>query len=820
MKKYLLTAIIALLCLGALLCLSACGSDTATTTEAKGCNHSEETVAGKAATCTEAGLTDGKKCSKCGEILVEQEVINALGHTEITVDAKSPTCTETGLTEGKKCSVCNTFTVEQTVIPATGHTEITLDAVPSTCKEAGLSAGKKCSVCDTVTVKQQKLPLGEHNYVKGECTVCQKNVGEGLEFTLNSDGQSYSVTGIGTYESTDVIIPEIYKTLPVTTIGVRAFFNCDNITSVTIPSSVTVIDNEAFVGCINLSSVSIPDSVTTIGTGAFMNCYGISSLTIGKGVVSIGNRAFSGCGKLTSVVIPNKVSSIGSSAFSGCTDLLSITLGQLVNSIGENAFVSCPKIVEIYNLSALDVNPYFYNEKVIHTSASAESILKTVGDYIFMRYQGNNFLMCYIGNNNEITLPQDYNGEEYQIYRYAFANRKDITKVVISDKVTAIGINAFENCSELTDIKIGSGVTAIADYAFMSCLKLARVDVNSLNTWFNIQFGNQYANPIRYATNLYVNGSLLTELTIPESVNTVNSYAFCNLDCLETVVIPGHVTSIGFGAFADCSNIKTITVPFLGASLDNAENDKFGYIFGTTSYGLDHKTAVPSSLKTVVITGGTFIADNAFNGCQYIESITLPDTVVTIGHQSFRDCTALSSISIPQNLTTVGSLAFDNCSGLTKVNIKSLEGWCNINFGPNLVANPLYYAKNLYLNDTLVTEIVIPGSVTEIKCLAFTGCTNITKVTIHDGVTLIAEEAFRGCSELTTVTVGSGVIRIEPKAFNGCTKLSSVTFANTSGWYSTSNQYASSGTSLNLTDTGNNATMIRENNYNYWKRNP
>ena len=125
--------------------------------------HTEETVAGKAATCTEAGLTDGKKCSVCGEITVEQQVINALGHTEETVAGKAATCTEAGLTDGKKCSVCGEITVAQQVINALGHTEKTIAGKAATCTEAGLTDGKKCSVCGEITVAQQVINALGHD---------------------------------------------------------------------------------------------------------------------------------------------------------------------------------------------------------------------------------------------------------------------------------------------------------------------------------------------------------------------------------------------------------------------------------------------------------------------------------------------------------------------------------------------------------------------------------------------------------------------------------------------------------------------------------
>ncbi len=162
MKKIIMYLLIAVLCISALLCLSGCKDESVTTTA---CSHLEETVSGKAATCTESGLTDGKKCSKCGEILVEQEVIIALGHSEIDLAAIEPTCTLTGLTEGKQCSVCQAVTVEQMTVPAKGHTEVSLEDVEATCTKTGFTGGKKCSVCQAITDAQTVIPVIAHTEI-------------------------------------------------------------------------------------------------------------------------------------------------------------------------------------------------------------------------------------------------------------------------------------------------------------------------------------------------------------------------------------------------------------------------------------------------------------------------------------------------------------------------------------------------------------------------------------------------------------------------------------------------------------------------------
>ena len=193
--------------------ICSCGHTKNETIPAKG--HTDETVAGKDATCTETGLTEGKKCSVCGVTTKAQETISAKGHTDETVAGKDATCTETGLTEGKKCSVCGVTTKAQETISAKGHTnaqavkenevapnctdkgsydnviycsvcsaQVSRETIPvdalghkeetvagkaATCTETGLTEGKICSACNKVFVPQEVIPALGHTH--GELTV-------------------------------------------------------------------------------------------------------------------------------------------------------------------------------------------------------------------------------------------------------------------------------------------------------------------------------------------------------------------------------------------------------------------------------------------------------------------------------------------------------------------------------------------------------------------------------------------------------------------------------------------------------------------------
>ncbi len=147
---------------------STCGK-----TEGEALGHKEQILPAKAATCTETGLTEGKKCSACGKILVAQEETPALGHTEELVPGKANTCTESGLTAGKKCSVCDETLLAQEVIPAPGHNEEILSAKEATCTTNGLTEGKKCSACNEILVEQEVIPAThKEEIIPGKAASC------------------------------------------------------------------------------------------------------------------------------------------------------------------------------------------------------------------------------------------------------------------------------------------------------------------------------------------------------------------------------------------------------------------------------------------------------------------------------------------------------------------------------------------------------------------------------------------------------------------------------------------------------------------------
>ena len=134
----------------------------------------------------------------------------------------------------------------------------------------------------------------------------------------------------------------------------------------------------------------------------------------------------------------------------------------------------------------------------------------------------------------------------------------------------------------------------------------------------------------------------------------------------------------------------------------------------------------------------------------------------------------VTEIVIPDYVTSIGDSAFENCTNLANVYITSIEKWCNISFG-NEYANPFCYAENLYLNNQLVTELVIPNGVTSIGAYAFYNCDNLTSLIISSSVTTIYSYAFGSCDNLTSVLIGNGVTNIYAYTFYGCSSLAEMT---------------------------------------------
>ncbi len=589
---------------------------------------------------------------------------------------------------------------------------------------------------------------------------------------------TYSVTSIGDYAFdwcsglTSVTIPN-----SVTSIGDYAFADCSGLTSVTIPNSVTSIGNYAFEYCTGLTSVTIPNSVTSIGDGAFSVCEGLTSIVVENGnsvydsrnncnaiIETATNTLIAGCQNTT---IPNSVTSIGSSAFYGCTGLTSITIPDSVTSIGVRAFWYCTGLtsVTIPN-SVTSIGKDTFGRCTGLTSVTIPNSVTSIGNSAFY----------WCSSLTSITIPNSVTS----IGSSAFEDCTGLTSVTIGNSVTSVGDSAFYLCSSLTSVEIPNSVTDIGNYAFYKCTGLTSVTIdNSVTSIGNFAFAGcsgltsvTIGNSVTSIEEGAFSGcSGLTSVTIPNSVTSIGSSAFSGCRGLTSVTIPNSVTSIGVGAFYNCTGLTSVTI-------GNSVTSIGDYAFKGCS---NFKNIVWNAINCndFTSTSTPFYYHNG-TSVQYdlrsqITSFTFGEKVAHIPACLCYGMRSLVAVTIPNSVTSIGRSAFKDCSGLEKVSITDIAMWCNIAFRNDWFANPLSYAQNLYLNGELVTDLVIPNSVTSIGDYAFFKCTGLTSVEIPNSVTSIGEEAFEYCSSLSSVTIPNSVTSIEWGAFYSCTGLTSVT---------------------------------------------
>ena len=557
-------------------------------------------------------------------------------------------------------------------------------------------------------------------------------------------------------------------TYKVTFILGRAFYNCRELISITIPEGITIIGDEAFYGCENLNSVYLPSSTEKISANSFWGTkwyekyknaapdglFYIESILIGykgemptgkinikNGTRLIAGRAFYSCSGITDVTIPSSVSSIGEAAFSRCTGLTDIIIPSSVTHIGQYAFSGCMKLGDVTLPSGpLTIEPFaFENCKsplAVHISDLKEWLenCRNVGTLSYHLFLNGSEI-------KDMILPTNVR----RIEKYALAGCKGLTSVSISSGVTGIGDNAFYGCTGLTSVSIPPSVITIGDDTFKGCTSLKAVHIADLDAWCRIQFdyGSRWiskeSNPLYYAHHLYLNREEVKDLEITNGVafdghTAVGSYAFIGCEGLTSVTFSSNITDILPYAFYGCKGLKEI----------------------------------------VFHNGITDIRGNTFNGCTNLRSITIGSSVANLAKEAFKGCENLEMItSLIREPFEILSSVFEGISknatlyvpAGTKALYEVTEGWKNFKNIVEMEPEP-YEVKD---DQTVVVKELEPDETGKVEIPEKVEIDNVEYT-----VTEIAEDAFKGNTELTEVTIPRTVTTIGSGAFEGCTNLKAI----------------------------------------------
>lgn len=596
----------------------------------------------------------------------------------------------------------------------------------------------------------------------------------GLAFTLINGGTEYEVSNKGTATG-DIVIPDTYRTLPVTSIGERAFFNKSDVTSVTFGKNVKNISQFAFANCSYITELTLPDGLETIGASAFASCRLLAGeLVIPEGIRVIPKNAFAYCVSLNSVVIGGSVETIEQNAFTDCSNLVSLFIPSSVKSIGEHAFAICGKLESISIAEGVEeIGPYAMSGLPLLTSIDLPNSVKiigegaffdceklssvTIGDAVEVMSLGafnstafwDNSLTnevyvgdWFLGLKDNTVAAVDIRSGVRGIASFALFHNRNVSSIKLPESVRIIGEGAFAD-SRIINVEIGSGVTEIGAQAFDSCTELSSVILGSFD---------------------FVAGTIKAS-----SLKSIGSYAFRNCKKLDSIEMPETLETVGSYAFRDTGIYKSAS----------------GVVYAG-SWVVDYNENITA---TVVLREGTVgIANYAFYKCETINSVKMPGSVKSIGRSAFYDCSALVEVELPLTLEVINDYTFYRCKNLKLFDLPPMLTY---------IGRSAFYkcgSSQLAAEDDSDSDtLIIPEDVVYVGDYAFYGVGykekapigtdaaylyyGIDKLVLPLGLKHIGASAFYAIPSLREVDLG-GTVSIGEKAFYKCESLVNVIFGD------------------------------------------
>ena len=555
---------------------------------------------------------------------------------------------------------------------------------------------------------------------------------------------------------TSVILPD-----SVQTIGASAFQNCTQLAYVGFGDLLSSIESSAFNGCVKLEHIALPNRIKTVGNYAFAKCSSLIDVQMPVGLTTIGIHAFENCASVSEIILPDTVQVLGYHTFAGMTKLEKLVMPKAWNSVTNDSyhtgqvFFSCPSLTEIILPEGMTSLPEdaFYDISELR-AISLPSTLKKIGSYAF--------------KNTGLTEIQFPEGLEI-ISPEAFAGCTGIEEIVLPDSVQDIGYAAFGNCArlqrvtlprswssvtpesyhkgaifyhcpDLTEITVPEGIVRLPSFAFYDCENLTTINLpSSLKTIGASAFDMCRA---------------LESITIPSGVTVIENYAFSSCEALKEIIIPDGVTDIGYRAFANCSNLTSVKLPKAWVTVTN------------DSYHTGNVFANCSKLTEITIPSGiTVLPDHAFEGFDCLKKINFPTTLTKIGASALAYCTSLTELTIPEGVTT---LAEDALAGNTAMKTLTLPSTLRT-IGASAITNC-----------TALTELTVPSGVTSIAYHAFGGCTSLTSLTLPAAWSTCPNQSYHSgevlgnCVALKTLTLPEGMTKLPADSLKNCDHLRTV----------------------------------------------
>ena len=480
-----------------------------------------------------------------------------------------------------------------------------------------------------------------------------------------------------------------------------AFLGCSLLTQIKIPHNCENIEKGAFRGCSRLTEITVPFIGGNASTSnIFGYIFGATDATQVKDYVpaslkkvsieprttiSIPEQAFKNCSSIEEVYLPPKtptatfIENIGKYAFNNCSKLKTINLEAVSGSIGDYAFLGCGAIE-----GELTINN-FISRIGRGAFKGCNSLSKLTVPFIGESETSNRFIH-YIFGSSSSNFGISSGGEM----------PNSLKEIVVSESSNDVPESAFSSTA-FEKITFKGIVKEIGQFAFSRCLKLKDVVFERAAHVETIGIGA-------------FQGSSLTAYNIPHNVRTIEKQAFMETG-LTSIIVPDEVETIGSYAFKDCTGLTSVTIGKRVTSIGSSAFSgcsRLTKITGSSTISAVVARQCGSNSFEVVITSGTSIGDSAFRDCG-LTSITIPDSVTSIGQYAFYECTKLTSIIVVEGNTKYHSTG--NC--LIETATKTLILGCKTSVIPT---------------DGSVT---IGGSVTYIGENAFAYCSRLTSITFN-----------------------------------------------------------------------------------------